>query len=125
MGSDTKSRETASELNPNARPQPLLGNRWSVENQIESEELWWEWKETTDGASLVGQGLISSLLSRLIFLSNEIKEIIEMHGMHPFTVIKIKVSSPTTATTIMNSSMLCLLGTGNILDVFHSCSKVF
>ena len=28
-----------------------------------------------------------------------------MHGMHPFTVIKIKVSSPTTATTIMNSSM--------------------
>lgn len=78
MGSDTKSRETASELNPNARPQPLLGNRWSVENQIESEELWWEWKETTDGASLVGQGLISSLLSRLIFLSNEIKEIIEI-----------------------------------------------
>ena len=56
MGSDTKSRETASELNPNARPQLLLGNRWSVENQIESEELWWERKETTDGASLVVQG---------------------------------------------------------------------
>ena len=57
MGSDTKSRETASELNPNARPQPLLGNRWSVENQIESKELWWERKETTDGASPVVQGL--------------------------------------------------------------------
>ena len=37
MGSDTKSRETASELNPNARPQPVQGNLRSVENQIEPE----------------------------------------------------------------------------------------
>lgn len=65
------------------------------------------------------------IMSKITILKKEYIEIIEMHGMHPFTVIKIKVSSPTTATTIMNSSMLCLLGTGNILDVFHSCSKVF
>lgn len=37
MASDTKSRETASELNPNARPQPVRGNLRSVDNQIESE----------------------------------------------------------------------------------------
>ena len=37
MGSDTKSRETASQLNPNARPQPVQGNLRSVENQIEPE----------------------------------------------------------------------------------------
>lgn len=48
-----------------------------------------------------------------------------MHGMYPFTVIKIKVSSATTAPTIPNSSMLCLLAAANILDIFHSCSKVF
>ena len=37
MASDTESRETASELNPNARPQPVRGNLRSVDNQIESE----------------------------------------------------------------------------------------
>ena len=48
-----------------------------------------------------------------------------MHGLYPFTITNIKVSSSTIATTIMNSSMKCLLDTGNILDYFIVLPKCF